>query len=127
MERSPLLFVGLACIAVCVGTAVYPNINSSIGQILLGVAICMPMLAVPFVVLWYFGRRIYSKPIVVAFIFAMLAALGWWGFIFWESFLVPENSDPQGALVFLFAPLYSSIAAVLFGKSMQFIDTRGQK
>ena len=119
---SPLSIVAVICVVVCLGTAIYPNINTSISQILFGVAFATPLLAVPFVVLWYLGRKAQTQPIRSLFIIAMLAALGWWCFVFWESFLVPENSDPQNGLVFFFGPLYASIAAAVIGNVLMWLD-----
>jgi hypothetical protein len=122
------LTVAIICIVMCSATAVWPNWNSgSIWTIAMGVAFGTPFLAIPFVVLWLFGRRVQSNLISNAFILAMLAALAWWLVVFWDSFLVPENSDPQNGLAFVFAPIYSSFAALLVGAALAFIDRRRRR
>jgi hypothetical protein len=122
---SLLSIVAIVCILVCFGTAIWPNIGiSPIGTLVSGAAIFTPILSIPFVLLWYLGRKVQSANIRIAFIAAMLLALGWWCFAFWESFLVPENSDPQNGLVFFFAPLYSSVVAAVIGNGLAFLDAR---
>ena len=121
---SGLTILAAACVLVCVATAIYPNKNATVSQILFGVAIATPLLAIPFLVLLHFGRKVVSPLFGGLFYAGMLAALGWWCFVFWESFLVPENSDPQNGLVFFFGPLYSAIAAAVAGKALVLLDAR---
>jgi hypothetical protein len=122
---SLLSIVAIACILVCFGTAVWPNIHSGSALTLLtGAALFTPVLSVPFIVLWFFGRNVRSALLEKLFVLAMLAALGWWCFVFWDSFLVPENLDAQGGLVFFFAPLYSTIAAGITGKALVILDAK---
>jgi hypothetical protein len=127
-KRLPALsIVAIACILVCFSTAVWPNIGSdSIGTLVFGAVIFTPILSIPFVLLWYFGQQAKSVLFGNLFIVAMLAALAWWCFVFWESFLIPENLDAQSGLVFLFGPLYSSIAALVFGNVLVFLDRRSR-
>ncbi len=122
---SALSIVAVACILVCLGTAIYPEFNSaSIGQLLFGAVFFTALLSVPFLVLWYFGRKVRSPWFSGLFIVAMFVALGWWGYIFWETFFLLGNKDPQSALVYVLAPLYSSIAAGIFGKVSVWLDAR---
>jgi hypothetical protein len=124
-QVSPLFIVMVACIAVCFGTALWPNINGGqVWSMLRAALMFTPILSAPFIVLWFFGRRAQSGLTRNIFMFAMLAALGWWCFVFWQAFLVPENSDAQNGLVFLFGPLYSAVAAGVLSMALVFLDGR---
>jgi hypothetical protein len=126
VARKPVstLFVAMVlCIAVCFGTALWPNINGGQFWFMLRAALMFtPILSAPFIVLWFFGRQVQSPGIRNVFLLAMLAALGWWCFLFWQAFLVPENSDAQNGLVFLFGPLYSAVAAGFLSLALMFLD-----
>lgn len=36
----------------------------------------------------------------------------------YDTFMVPENSDPQNALIFVFLPVYAAVAAGLLGTAL---------
>ena len=46
------------------------------------------------------------------------------GWAFRDAYMVPENSDPQNAPIFVVLPIYRAVAAAALGVALRVLDRR---
>ena len=54
----------------------------------------------------------------------MLALLTLWWWAYHEAFMSPGNSDPRNALIYVFLPIYGTVAAAMPGVTLRLVDRR---
>ena len=54
----------------------------------------------------------------------MLALLTFWWWAYHEAFMFPGNSDPRNALIYVFLPIYGTVAAAMPGVTLRLVDRR---
>ena len=91
-----------------------------IGGLLFALAfLCLPWLALDLLARPLRGRALRA---VAGTAMLVLLALWWWAFR--DAYMVPENSDPQNALIFAVLPIYGTVAAVVLGIALRLLDRR---
>ena len=89
-----------------------------------GIAFSLALLGLPWLALDLLARPLRRGALRAVAGAAMLALLALWWWAFRDAYMVPENSDPQNALIFVVLPLYGAAAAVAAGVTLRLLDRR---
>ena len=89
-----------------------------------GFLFALALLSLPFLALALLARPLRSRVLRRVAGAAMLVLLALWWWAFRDAYMVPANSDPQSALIFVVMPLYGTGAAALLGVALRLLDRR---
>jgi hypothetical protein len=116
MERPSardVTLAGLAGWALCLATAIWAVRGESLGGVISALGFAAIPLALPFIVLAVAARMARNRTTRVVLLVGVALALAWWLYAFAETYVFPERLDAQSGLVFLAAPIYAVIAALI--------------
>ena len=89
---------------------------------LAGIGIASLLLCLPYLILWFVGRRL-SRPLFRGIALAAMALLFvFWAWAFLGTFIFPAGENAQAGLVFVAAPAYMIIAALFAGLVLRIAD-----
>ncbi|MFP1633575.1 hypothetical protein ACLB6G_17735 [Zhengella sp. ZM62] len=89
---------------------------------LAGIAIASVLLCLPFLILWFVGRRL-QKPLFRMLALGVMTLLFlFWAWAFLSTFYLAPRPDAQAGLIFVAAPAYMFIAALFAGFVLRIAD-----
>jgi hypothetical protein len=111
--KRDIAWFGAACWAASVAMSYLALRGEDLPGIATGYAIAAIPLALPFLVLAGVGALAQRRGTRLVFLAMVGLTLAWWTYAVVSMFVVPERLDAQSGLVFIFAPLYAVIAALI--------------
>ena len=127
-RAGPGLWIGLDTLAALCVVGTVPSILMTLdlkaGFPVGGFLFALAFLCLPWAALDLLARPLRRRALRRVAGAAMLALLALWWWAFRDAYMVPENSDPQNALIFVVMPLYGAAAALTAGVTLRLLDRR---
>jgi hypothetical protein len=123
-DRSHSIFIAaIVCWLLCLPTEIYPVSKSEgLGLVLGGIAFGIAFQAAPYAVGWLFGQLLASPLLRRLIIAGMGAALAFWFWAWYATFINIAEPDAQDALTMVVVPAYAAIGMTILGGVLAVID-----
>lgn len=117
-DIAAILFAALS-----IASAIWPSSpDIPVLTRLAGIAIASVLLCLPYLILWFVGRRL-DKTLFRILALAFMALLFlFWAWAFASIFFFSPRPDAQAGLIFVAAPAYMIIAALFAGFVLRIAD-----
>ena len=127
-RAGPGLWIGLDTLAALCVVGTVPSILMTLdlkaGFPVGGFLFALAFLCLPWAALALLARPLRRRALRAVAGTGMLVLLALWWWAFRDAYLVPENSDPQNALIFAVLPICGTVAAVVLGIALRLLDRR---